>query len=103
MVELFYEVKNRKPWRLILDRGFGKLRYSAMKKALEDFRKLSNNPESIAELMISHVEYGVEFTNEYGDIDEKFYIKFLESNYGEKKKQYLVFSNSFCIAGRHFL
>lgn len=55
------------------DRGFGKLRFSAMKKALEDFQKLSNNPESIAELMISHVEFGVEFTNDYGDIDEKFY------------------------------
>jgi len=55
------------------DRGFGKLRYSIMKKALEDFRKLSHTPEHIAELLISQVEYGVEFTNEYGDIDEKFY------------------------------
>lgn len=55
------------------DRGFGKLRYSVMKKALEDFRKLSHTPEHVAELMISQVEYGVEFTNEYGDIDEKFY------------------------------
>ena len=55
------------------DRGFGKLRYSVMKKALDDFRKLSRSPENIAELMISHTEYGVEFTNEYGDIDERFY------------------------------
>lgn len=55
------------------DRGFGKLRYSIMKKALEDFRKLSHTPEYIAELMVSQVEYGVEFTNEYGDINERFY------------------------------
>lgn len=55
------------------DRGFGKLRYSVIKSALNSFRKLSNNPEHIAELMISQVEYGVMFINEYGDIDEKFY------------------------------
>ena len=55
------------------DRGFGKLRYSVMKKALEDFRKISRSPENIAELMISYAENGVEFTNEYGDIDQKFY------------------------------
>ena len=76
------------------DRGFGKLRYSVMKKALEDFRKLSNKPESIAELMISHVELGVEFTNDYGDIDEKFYNniagmyeKFLSLIFKEKIEQ----------------
>jgi hypothetical protein len=55
------------------NRGFGKLRYSVMKKALDDFRKISRSPENIAELMISHAEYGVEFTSEYGDIDERFY------------------------------
>lgn len=55
------------------ERGFGKLRYSVMKKALEDFRKISNNPQNIAELMILHVEFGVEFSNDYGDIDKKFY------------------------------
>ena len=55
------------------DRGFGKLRYSVMRKALKNFRDVSTNHEFIAELMMIHVEKGVAFTNEYGDIDEKFY------------------------------
>jgi len=67
------------------DRGFGKLRYSVMKKALDDFRKISRSPENIAELMISHTEYGVEFTNEYGDIDERFY-KNIEGMYEKALK-----------------
>lgn len=69
------------------DRGFGKLRFAIMKKALEDFRKLSRSPENIAEMMISYTEYGVEFTNEYGDIDEKFYNN-IEGMY-EKTLKYI--------------
>jgi len=55
------------------DRGFGRLRYSVMRKALKNFRESSTNHELVAELMMTHVEKGVEFTNEYGDIDERFY------------------------------
>ncbi len=55
------------------ERGDGKLRYSNMRKALKNFKDISKNPKFIAELMMIHVEYGVKFTNEYGDIDEKFY------------------------------
>lgn len=54
-------------------KGFGKLRYSKTKKALSDFKKLSKKPVNMAELMVSYVEYGVKFTNTYGDIDEYFY------------------------------
>ena len=57
------------------DRGFGKLRYSIINKAISDFKKVSKTPIHIAELMVSCVENGVEFTNAYGDIDERFYIK----------------------------
>ncbi len=53
--------------------GDPKLRYSIMKKAISDFKKISKNPENIAELMISYVENGVYFTNDYGDIDGQFY------------------------------
>lgn len=59
------------------DRGFGKLRYSIMKTALNDFVKVSKIPNFIAELMTYYVELGVEFTNTYGDIDEKFYNNIL--------------------------
>ena len=40
---------------------------------INDFRKASQNKESIADLMLYYVECGVEFTNLYGDIDERFY------------------------------
>lgn len=55
------------------ERGFGKLRYSIAQKAITDYKKIATKPRNVAELMISYVEYGVEFTNEFGDIDEKFY------------------------------
>jgi hypothetical protein len=57
------------------DRGMGKLRYSVINKAISDFKKLSPTPLHIAELMVSGVEYGVDFTNAYGDINEQFYVK----------------------------
>ncbi len=55
------------------DRGFGRLRYSVMRKALKNFKDISANHKLIAELMMIHVEKGVEFTNAYGDIDDRFY------------------------------
>ncbi len=54
-------------------KGFGRLRYSVMRKALENFKDISTNHKLIAELMMTHIEKGVEFTNAYGDIDERFY------------------------------
>lgn len=48
-------------------------RFSNLRRALKNFKDISSNPELIAELMIVHVENGVEYTNEYGDIDERFY------------------------------
>lgn len=54
-------------------RGFGKLRFSVTRNALKNFMDLSKNPELIADLMMTHVESGVNYTNEYGDIDERFY------------------------------
>jgi hypothetical protein len=55
------------------DRGFGKMKYSVVSDAIKEFQNLSNLPENIAELMLFYAEIGVEFTNTYGDIDEKFY------------------------------
>jgi len=62
------------------DRGFGKMRLSIARKAISDFRKLSNNNHLIADLMIYYVEMGVDFTLKYGDIDEPFYNS-MESMY----------------------
>src|SRR4030042_1211188 len=53
-------------------RGF-KLRLSKARKAISDFKKLSPSPAHVADAMVYFVEYGVLFTNDFGDIDESFY------------------------------
>ena len=40
---------------------------------ISEFKKLCGNKEYHADLMLYYVECGVDFTNEYGDIDERFY------------------------------
>lgn len=53
---------------------FGKtLSLKNARKVISDFRKVSRNQESFAELMLCYVECGVEFTNVYGDVNEAFY------------------------------
>lgn len=37
------------------------------------FKKLLPHEETLADMMLHYVEYGVEFTNNYGDINEPFY------------------------------
>ena len=64
------------------ERGESKVRYSVLRKALTDFKKISKNVELVADLMLFYVENGVNFTNEYGDIDEQFYIK-IENMYND--------------------
>ncbi len=54
-------------------RGYGKARLSIAKKAINDFIKISSKPASVIEIMIHYVEQGVEFTDQYGDIDGPFY------------------------------
>jgi len=50
-----------------------RLKLSDGKKAISDFKNLEASRELLADLMLVYVETGVEFTNEYGDIDEPFY------------------------------
>jgi hypothetical protein len=52
---------------------FPELNYSVARKAISDFKKVNSNPEAIVDLQLTYVEYGVECTLEYGDIDERFY------------------------------
>ena len=56
------------------------LKLSISRKAINDFKKLGTSAESIADLLLHFVENGVEFTNDYGDIDENFYTS-LENTY----------------------
>lgn len=44
-----------------------------IKKLIMDFRKITNEPLYLIDLMLYYVECGTEFTNTFGDIDEPFY------------------------------
>ena len=54
-------------------RGY-ELNLSISRKALDDFIKFEPPAISIADLFLHFAEKGVEFTNEFGDIDEEFYM-----------------------------
>src|SRR3989338_1230210 len=43
------------------------------RKALVDFKKISQNSEHLLELMVFYVENGEKINNEYGDMYEAFY------------------------------
>lgn len=67
------------------------MRYSIINKAISDFKKLSKTPVHIAELMVSCIEHGIEFTNTYDDIDEEFYVKMVAMY--EKAANYVIEEN----------
>jgi hypothetical protein len=54
-------------------RGEGKLKLGEARKAIRDYTKATGNIPGTAELLMTYVENGSEFTNMYGDIDERFY------------------------------
>jgi hypothetical protein len=56
------------------------LKLSISRKAINDFKKLGTSQESVADLLLHFVENGVEFTNNYGDINESFYTS-IENTY----------------------
>jgi len=49
------------------------VKLSLARKAISDYRKAIGDPHGLAELMLFYVECGVNFTLEFGDIDEPFY------------------------------
>ena len=53
--------------------GEGKLNLGEARKAIRDYRKATGNLPGTAELLMTYVENGAEFSHEYGDIDERFY------------------------------
>ena len=54
-------------------RGFGKLKLGEARQAIRDYRKTTGNVEGTAELLMTYVENGTYFTQQFGDIDERFY------------------------------
>ncbi|HBF35061.1 TPA: hypothetical protein DDW35_10925 [Candidatus Sumerlaeota bacterium] len=54
-------------------RGFGKLKLGEARKAIRDYRKITQDIPGVADLLMTYVENGAKFTMTYGDIDERFY------------------------------
>ncbi len=61
------------------EKGLGKLRYANIREAITKFNKISKDSGYMAELLFTHVRCGIDFTNEYGDIDERFYENIVKS------------------------
>lgn len=70
--ELFSKYKDKVYEAFYPKRG-DRFRLSDGKRAISDFKKLDASKELLSELMLFYAEIGVEFTNEFGDIDEPFY------------------------------
>ena len=54
-------------------RGFGKLKLGEARKAIRDYRKATGDIRGTADLLMTFVENGTDFTCTYGDIDSPFY------------------------------
>jgi Family of unknown function (DUF6155) len=70
---LFEKYKTRVFEAFYPKRGFH-LKLKDAKQAISDFKKFAPSNYLLAELMLFYVECGVQFTNDFGDIDENFYL-----------------------------
>ena len=52
--------------------GIGPLKLAVARKAIRDYRKATGNLSGTAELLMTYVENGAEFTHDYGGIDGRF-------------------------------
>ena len=76
--EEFYPEGRREP----------KTRFSVCRKAVADFKKLKPSADALAELMLSYMEYAIEFTYDYGDMWEQYYDS-VEGNF-DKTVQFIA-------------
>ena len=58
-----------------MTRGFPKARFSVARKAINDFKKLTDNVELIADLTLTYVESMSSFNSEFCPDSEEFYTK----------------------------
>lgn len=54
-------------------RGEPKLKLGQARKAIREYHKASGDAAGTIELLLAYSEAGAEFTNDFGDIDERFY------------------------------
>src|SRR6478609_10526772 len=76
--ELFEKYRDKVFEAFYPKRGFN-YKLKDGKQAISDFKKLGSSADLLADLMLFYVETGVKFTNDFGDIDEGFYLS-LEKN-----------------------
>ena len=55
------------------ERGFGKLDLRSARRAIRDYHEATSDLAGTVDLMLTYVESGTEFTNQFGDINESFY------------------------------
>lgn len=70
--ELFHKYRDKVFEAFYPKRGYS---YSLKdgKQAITDFKKLDPSADLLADLMLFYVETGVQFTNDFGDINDSFY------------------------------
>lgn len=61
-------------------RGDVQLDLAEARRAIREYRKATQNLPGTIELMLTFVEYGTEFTLNYGDIDSRFYSSLSSRN-----------------------
>lgn len=54
-------------------KGLPELKYAIAKKAISDFKKVCRDSWAIIDLQVTYIEYGIKCTDQYGDMDERFY------------------------------
>jgi Family of unknown function (DUF6155) len=69
---LFKKYKARVRDGFFPKRGYD-LKLTIARQAINDFKKHEPSRELLVDLMLYYVECGVEFTNDYGDLNEAFY------------------------------
>ena len=78
---------------IIRSSGHVSLRFSVIRKAISDFKKVISDPKDVSELMLFVVDQGVRFSNSLGGISPDFYhsleILYRESLRYMQKHQFL--------------
>ncbi|QHT59891.1 hypothetical protein GXP70_07960 [Paenibacillus lycopersici] len=86
VIEFYEDAKKAIIHEFYPDKGEPKLRLSQAKQAISNFNKLCNDISKSIDLMLLYVEQGIEFTNDCGDINERFYDSMI-SMYGQVIKK----------------
>jgi hypothetical protein len=80
--EALFEKYKEKVYEAFYPKRGHALKLSEGKKAISEFKKLKPSSVLLADLMFCYVETGILFTNDFGDIDDRFYSS-LESVFGQ--------------------